>query len=56
MEYRFLLENIKTENATFLYKTVLSKTNVKTNEIGSTKLTFHQEQSFPTYCSIFLKI
>ena len=56
MKYRFLIENIKTENATFLYKTVLSKTNVKTNEMGSTKLTFHKEQSFPTYCFSFLKI
>ena len=32
------------ENATFLYKTALSKANVKTNRIRSTKWTHHKER------------
>ena len=37
MEYRFLVESIKIENAIFPNKTVLSEANVKTNRMGSTK-------------------
>ena len=35
LEYCFLLENTTIENATFPYKAALSKTNVKTNRMGS---------------------
>ena len=31
LEYRFLAESTKIENASFPYKTALSETNVKTN-------------------------
>ena len=34
--------------ATFPYKTVLSKTHVKTNRMVSTKWTFLKEQGFAT--------
>ena len=34
MEYRFLVESTKIENAR---KTALSKANVKTNKVGTTK-------------------
>ena len=37
MEYRFLVESTKIENAIFPNKTVLSEANVKTNRMGSTK-------------------
>ena len=37
--YRFLVESTKIETATFPYKTTLSKANVKTNRMGSTKCT-----------------
>ena len=37
LEYRFLVETTSMKNATFPYKTALSKGNVKTNKMGSTK-------------------
>ena len=37
LEYRFLVESTKTENALFTYKTAISKANVKTNRMVSTK-------------------
>ena len=42
----FLLESTMIENATFPHKSPLSKTNVKTNSIRSTKWTYHQETGF----------
>ena len=45
----FFFVKLKTktlENATFLFKTALLEANVKTNKRGSTKWTFHKEQSF----------
>ena len=36
-EYRFLVESTMNESAAFPYKTALSKANVKTNWMGSTK-------------------
>ena len=47
LEYRFLLEIIMIENATFPYKTALSKTNVKTNRIERTKMTLQKNRVFP---------
>ena len=35
LEYRFLVENTKIENAAFPYKAVLSEANVKTNKMWS---------------------
>ena len=48
MEYRFLVERIKIENASFPYKTATLKANanVKTNKMVTTKLTYHKERSF----------
>ena len=43
MEYSFLIESTKIENATFPYKTVLSEANVKTNRMGNTKRAFCKE-------------
>ena len=56
MEYRFLVESTKIDNITFSYKTALSEANVKTNRMGSTKLTYHKEWSFASNHFPFLKI
>ena len=37
LEYSFLVESTKIENAIFLYIIALSEANVKTNGMGSTK-------------------
>ena len=54
MEYCFIVESTKIDNITFPYKTALSEANVKTNGMGSTKLTFHKEQSsfFDNFVSV----
>ena len=39
------MESTKIDNKAFPDKTALSKANVKTNRMGSTKLTYHKEQS-----------
>ena len=46
LEYRFLVESTKIENASFPYKTAISEANVKTNRMVSTKSTYHKERSF----------
>ena len=56
LEYRFLAESTKIENALFPYKTVVSETNVKTNRLVSTKRTYHKEWSFASNYFIFLKV
>ena len=45
---QILLESITIENATFLYKTTLSKTNVKIHRMGIIKWNFQEEWSFAT--------
>ena len=42
-------------STTFPYKTVLSKVNVKTNSVESTKWTYQKEQSFVTKFHIFFE-
>ena len=37
LEYGFLIESIKIENASFPYKTATSEANVKTNKMVTTK-------------------
>ena len=37
LEYRFSVESIKIENASFPYKTAMSEANIKTNRTVSTK-------------------
>ena len=56
LEYRFLVESTKIDNITFPYKTARSEANVKTNRMGSTKLTYHKEQSFVSNHFPFSKI
>ena len=46
LEYRFLDENTKIENATFSCKTALSGANVQTSTLGSTKWVYHKDRSF----------
>ena len=48
LQFRFLLETTKIENASLLFKTALSEANVKTNRMGTTKGTYHKECSFPS--------
>ena len=38
LEYRFLGESTKIENASFPYKTAMSKAIAKTNRMGGTKI------------------
>ena len=40
------MESTKIDNKAFPDKTALSKANVKTKSMGSTKLTYHKERSF----------
>ena len=56
LEYSFLVESTKIDNITFPYKTALSEANVKTNGMGSTKLTYHKERSFASNHFPFSKI
>ena len=62
LEYHFLVESTKIENASFPYKTTVSEANaiseinVKMNRMVSTKWTYHKEMSFTSKNFIFLKI
>ena len=56
LEYCFLVEGSKIENASFPYKTEISEANVKTNKMVTTKWTCHKEWSFASNYFIFLKI
>ena len=55
LEYRFLVESTKIENASFPYKTAISEANVKTNRMVTTKWAYHRERSFASNYFIFLK-
>ena len=55
LEYHFLGESTKIENALFPNKTAISEANVKTNSIVSTKWTYHKERVLPV-TTVFLKI
>ena len=56
LEYRFLVESTKIENASFPYKTAISEANVKTNRMVTTKWAYHRERSFASNIFIFLKV
>ena len=56
LEYLFLVEITKIEDASFPYKHVMSEANLKTNKMVSTKQTYHKEWSFDSNYFIFLKI
>ena len=55
LEYRFLVESTKIENASFPYKTAISEVSVKTSRMVCTKWTYHKEQSFTSSYFIILK-
>ena len=55
LEYRFLVESTKIENASFPYKTAISEANVKTNKMMTKKWIYHKERSFASNYFIFLK-
>ena len=55
LEYRFLVESTKIENASFPYKTAISEANVKTNKMVTTKWTYQKERSFAGNHVIFWK-
>ena len=46
LKHRFLVENTNIENASSPYKTAITKANVKSNSMVSTKWTYHKEWSF----------
>ena len=56
MEYRFLVEATKIENASFPFKTALSEANVKTSKMATTTWTYHKEWSFAVTAYFFWKI
>ena len=41
LEFCFLVESTKVENASFPYKTAVSNANIKTNRMVSTKWSYH---------------
>ena len=53
LEYRFLVEGTKIENASFQYKTIISGANVRTNEMVRANWTYHKERSFASNYFIF---
>ena len=55
LEYRFLVETTEIENTSFPFKTTLSETNVKTNKMATTKLSYHKEWSFASNYFTFLE-
>ena len=56
LEYRFLVESTKIQNASCSYKTTISEANVKTNRMVTTKWTYQKERNFASNYFIFLKI
>ena len=55
LEYHFLVETTKIENASFLFKTALSEANVKTNRMATTKWTYLKEWSLASNYFFFGK-
>ena len=55
LEYGFLVEITKIENALLPYKTALPEANVKTNGMATTKWTYHKESSFASNYFIFFR-
>ena len=53
LEYSFLVESNKIENASSPSKTVISEAKVKTNKMVTTKWTYHKERSFASNYFIF---
>ena len=55
MEYRFLFEITKVENASFPFKTALSEAHVKTERMVTTKWTYRKGWSFASNYFIFVE-
>ena len=55
LEYRFLVESTKIDNASIPYKTAISETNVATNRMVTTKWSYHKERSFASNYLFFWK-
>ena len=55
LEWRFLVESTKFENASLPLKSAISEANVKTNWMVTTKWIYHKEGSFASKYFIFLK-
>ena len=53
---QFLVENTKIKNASFLYKTAMSKVSVKTNRMGSVKWTMKKNGVLSVTTFFFRKI
>ena len=53
LEYPFLVESTKIENASFPYKTVISGANVKTNRMVSSKWTYAKNEVLLVTSSFF---
>ena len=49
-------ESTKIESASFPFKIAMSKANIKTNRMVSTKRTYHKERSFASKYFIILEI
>ena len=47
LEYCFLVESTKIENAAFLFKNAQSEGTGKTNKIGSRKWAYHKQRILP---------
>ena len=55
LEYLFLVESSKIENASFPYKTAFSEVSVKTNRIESIESTYHKDAVLPVTTSFIWK-
>ena len=55
LDHCFLVESTKFENASFPCETGISKANVKTNKMVTTRWTYHKEPSFASNYFIFWK-
>ena len=57
LEYLFLVQSTKIENASLPYKTAISEANVKTNKMVTTKWTYHtKSRVLPITAILFSKI
>ena len=56
LEYRFLVESTKIENASFSYTAAIWKADVKMDRMVSAKWIYHKERTFASnYIFFFLK-
>ena len=55
LEYRFLVESTKIENASFPYKTVISEANVKTNKMVTKNGPIRKKEVLPVTTLFFWK-